>query len=886
MLINKYDPRLKKLAELEQTFACGEKILDELAAELKPGKDNQLSRQSWIITGARGAGKSHLLTLLYHRVKNDETLSRYWWPVIFPEELFGVDSLYRLLIQVFEHIFKGDGTSSILPEIKNEFSAIKKIRITGNLKQKSQTAHSLAGQLFDLLAKLKSVTNKSFILMWENLQYLLREQLSEDDVKHLRGFMSERQDVFIIIGTALTVFDEISDYGKPFYHFFRLRAMDNLERVEIVDFLLKLAAFRKDEGINGRVEKNRRYIYLYQLLTGGNPRLILFLYELLLGHENLDTYMILEKITELTPYFLDKTRDESGQRKLILDTLATGVPAQTAKEIAEGINEDYKSILEQLKRLSAEGWIKEISIDAVDVRKNEVFYALRDYFYRIWYKTRTRGIEESDILCMAELVVFLFDRKEIEERLLKLAGLNKETQALYEKSLELAADDFFMKNLNLLLKEAEKYEIEEVKNLLTKLQYFKNRKDWTNLIVTSEKILSYQVVKVFGYHYLTKAYQELGDVRQAKEYLKKTINEIEPDSYLKCFFLGYTYYQLTQYKESYWAFSECIKYYKVIEKGQERIYNFFLNNDLLKKIGHELFESSIELQHLLDKSSSPEIKFESLCRLLLLGKFLTVTDAFERLLEETNLPFEGSQKLEIFLKFAILDILKNQPQNTELKIFFKYWVHLVSRQYDEHNVRKIFMQFLFDHIVTAGKKNISLEAIKSMFNQLDEEGVEIPDVLLKINAAFKNPNHRESQQWMADPLFSQSVIQLLRDTVDIDDETFTHDDVFEKLVTENSIFRLSRVNGEGPDNIIITPGDVKIVGRSPDNDVILNSRTVSRFHARISYGKNGIIVEDLGTTNGTSVNNKKIFSKKLKLGDVVTFVGASSYELRLSLERM
>lgn len=757
MLINKYDPRLKKLDELEQTFACGEKILDELAAELKPGKDNQLSRQSWIITGARGAGKSHLLTLLYHRVKNDETLSRYWWPVIFPEELFGVDSLYRLLIQVFEHIFKGDGASSILPEIKNEFSAIKKIRITGNLKQKSQTAHSLAGQLFDLLAKLKSITNKSFILMWENLQYLLREQLSEDDVKHLRGFMSERQDVFIIIGTALTVFDEISDYGKPFYHFFRLRGMDNLERVEIVDFLLKLAAFRKDEGINGRVEKNRRYIYLYQLLTGGNPRLILFLYELLLGHENLDTYMILEKITELTPYFLDKTRDESGQRKLILDTLATGVPAQTAKEIAEGINEDYKSILEQLKRLSAEGWIKEISINAENTRKNEAFYALRDYFYRIWYKTRTRGIEESDILCMAELVVFLFDRKEIEERLLKLAGLNKETQALYEKSLELAADDFFMKNLNLLLKEAEKYEIEEVKNLLTKLQYFKNRKDWTNLIVTSEKILSYQVVKVFGYHYLRKAYQELGDVKQAKEYLKKTINEIEPDSYLKCFFLGYTYYQLTQYKESYWAFSECIKYYKVIEKGQERIYNFFLNNDLLKKIGHELFESSIELQHLLDKSSTPEIKFESLCRLLLLGKFLTVTDTFERLLEETNLPFEGSQKLEIFLKFAILDILKNQPQNTELKIFFKYWVHLVSRQYDEHNVRKIFMQFLFDHIVTAGKKNISLEAIESMSNQLDEEGVEIPDVLLKIIAALKDPNSRESQQWMADPLFSQIV---------------------------------------------------------------------------------------------------------------------------------
>ncbi len=768
MLINKYDPRLKKLDELEQTFACGTKILDELVAELKPGKDNQPSRQSWIITGARGAGKSHLLTLLYHRVKKDETLSRYWWPVIFPEELFGVDSMYRLLLQVFEHIFKGDGASPIPPEIKDEFSAIKKIRITGNLKQKKQTAHCLAGQLFDLLAKLKAVTNKSFIMMWENLQYLLREQLSEDDLKHLRSFMSEHQDVFIIIGTALTVFDEISDYGKPFYHFFRLRGMDNLEREEIVDFLLKLAAFRKDEGIDGRIEKNRRYIYLYQLLTGGNPRLILFLYELLLGHENLDTYMILEKITELTPYFLDKTRDESGQRKLILDTLATGAPAQTAKEIAQGINEDYKSILEQMKRLSAEGWIKEISINAGNTRKNEVFYALRDYFYRIWYKTRTRGIEESDILCMAELAVFLFDRKEIEERLKKYAGLNKETEALYEKSLKLAADKSFMKNIDLLLNEAEKYELEEMLVLMFKAVAPLISNDWLKLIDAAEKMLLYPKLKALGYCYIGKGHKKLGNNQQAAEYFKKITVEIEPDSSEQWHILGDSFYELNQYEESYWALSEGIKYYHIDErdgggKGEIRIFSIFFDIDILKKIAHEIFESSLELQHLLDKGSTPGIKFESLCRLLLLGKFSTVTDVLDRLLEETALPSEESQKLEFLLRDAILDILKNRPQDTELKLFFKYWVHLVSKQYDEHLARKMFTEFLFTHIVmvrTIGKKDISLEAIEGMCNQLEEEGIEIPDVFLKIIAAFKDPNTRESQQWMADSLFSE-IVRLL-----------------------------------------------------------------------------------------------------------------------------
>jgi len=719
MLKNKYDPRLKKLDELEQTFACGEKIAEELLEELKPGKDNQLSRQSWIITGARGAGKSHLLTLLYHRIKKDELLSRRWQPVIFPEELFGVDSIYRLLLQVFEHIFKGDGASPTPREIRDKFTEIKKTRIIGSLKEKKQTGHMLAKQLFELLAELKSVTGKSFILMLENLQYLLREQLSADDARHLRGFMSENPDVFIIIGTALTVFDEISDYGKPFYHFFRIRSMDNLERQEIMDFLLKLAAFRKDEGIDERILENRRYIYLYQLLTGGNPRLILFLYELLLGNEKLDTYMILEKITELTPYFLDKTRDESGQRKLILDTLATEAPAQTAKEIAHNINEDYKSIVEQLKRLATEGWIKEISIDAVDVRKNEVFYALRDYFYRIWYKTRTRGIEESDILCMAELVVFLFDRSEIEERLKKYANSNEDIRQLYEKALELSSAESFMKNIVFLLKESKKFENEEVNELFKEFVNYLKNSDYEKGIKCAGKLLYYPDWKPVGYL----------AIGMGNDFLKN-------------------------YDESYAAFSKYIKYTP-----------FFAPSILahLRTIAHQIFNNSDELQKLFDINSALSIKFESLCRLFLLGKFPAVADTIDQLLEEPGLPEEEIKKLDLLLESGILNMLRENPQDIDLKVFIKYWLRIIGKMNDPQKVRTKLLQFISLYIGKVAKENISLEWMGSIFRQLYDEGIDISDIMRKIIAAVKNPNTREAQQWMADPLFSEIVHQLSRD---------------------------------------------------------------------------------------------------------------------------
>lgn len=62
MIINKYDPRLKKKDELSRTFVCGEMILEELLTELHPRKNKKLSNQSCIIIGSRGVGKSHLVS--------------------------------------------------------------------------------------------------------------------------------------------------------------------------------------------------------------------------------------------------------------------------------------------------------------------------------------------------------------------------------------------------------------------------------------------------------------------------------------------------------------------------------------------------------------------------------------------------------------------------------------------------------------------------------------------------------------------------------------------------------------------------------------------------------------------------------------------------------
>lgn len=61
------------------------------------------------------------------------------------------------------------------------------------------------------------------------------------------------------------------------------------------------------------------------------------------------------------------------------------------------------------------------------------------------------------------------------------------------------------------------------------------------------------------------------------------------------------------------------------------------------------------------------------------------------------------------------------------------------------------------------------------------------------------------------------------------------------------------------------------IGKSPDNQIMLNYNDVSRKHAILYKDSNGnIVIEDTNSTNGTYVNGVRITSKVLQRGDKVT----------------
>jgi two-component system, cell cycle response regulator len=90
--------------------------------------------------------------------------------------------------------------------------------------------------------------------------------------------------------------------------------------------------------------------------------------------------------------------------------------------------------------------------------------------------------------------------------------------------------------------------------------------------------------------------------------------------------------------------------------------------------------------------------------------------------------------------------------------------------------------------------------------------------------------------------------------------------------------------GAGRDMLRFTtlePGMQILIGRDESAELRINDITVSKRHARVVVGSDGsIIIHDLNSTNGTSVNARQISRAELKVGDHLE-IGAVSVRLEL-----
>ncbi|GAB1420591.1 hypothetical protein MASR2M15_06970 [Anaerolineales bacterium] len=83
-------------------------------------------------------------------------------------------------------------------------------------------------------------------------------------------------------------------------------------------------------------------------------------------------------------------------------------------------------------------------------------------------------------------------------------------------------------------------------------------------------------------------------------------------------------------------------------------------------------------------------------------------------------------------------------------------------------------------------------------------------------------------------------------------------------------YRLIERRGPQPNQVHDLVEAVSNIGRDITNQVVINDREVSRHHSRITISGDDVMIEDLGSTNGTFVNGRRLTGAvALNNGDMI-----------------
>lgn len=84
-------------------------------------------------------------------------------------------------------------------------------------------------------------------------------------------------------------------------------------------------------------------------------------------------------------------------------------------------------------------------------------------------------------------------------------------------------------------------------------------------------------------------------------------------------------------------------------------------------------------------------------------------------------------------------------------------------------------------------------------------------------------------------------------------------------------FRVILRTGPNPGKVFPLEKVELFIGRDLSNDVVINDPEISRRHSRLLLSNGVYFLEDLGSTNGTSINGQRLVSPSaLQHGDVIT----------------
>jgi tetratricopeptide (TPR) repeat protein len=394
--LSRFTPSLISPEALEAVFVQRGPLAARLV-ELVRASVLTKAKHHTLLVGPRGIGKTHMVSLIYSRVRAMADLNERMLVAWLREDEWGVTSFLDLLLRILRALANEENGSDEGQAIERSMVALYELSAGEAELAAGNTLKEIAG-------------GRTLVLIVENLDEIFHN-IGDEGQKQLRSYVQENPFI-TTVATSQSLIREFSLQTSPFYGFFRISHLEELTFDESAQLLENIARFKGDEELASfiRTPEGRARVRTVYDLAGGNHRVYVILSEFL-TRQGLEEVVgpFMGMLDDLTPYYQERMRWLSPQQRKIVDLLCDLGRAANVKEIAQRTFMTHQTASGQLRTLRELGYVKSKQSG------RESFYELREPLMRLTVEVKkTRG---APVRLLVDFLRFWHSRDELKTRL-------------------------------------------------------------------------------------------------------------------------------------------------------------------------------------------------------------------------------------------------------------------------------------------------------------------------------------------------------------------------------------------------------------------------------------------------------------------------------------
>jgi len=356
MATARFTPSLLDRETLEKLFVSRQHLLDLAIGKINAAASGS-GRSHLLFVGPRGAGKTHLVSLAYHRATSLPEYGEKFqisWLLEDPWTIFSAQEFFDAIVDHLE------------PKLHDHPRGAEGVI----------AAARAAGPI---------------VVFVENLDQVL-DQIGSDGQRAVRALI-ENERALLLIATTTRITPDLRSQGQPFYGFFDEVDLPPLDVDGAQEMLQALARESGDDALAAKLAQpsSRAKLAAVEHLTGGQPR-VWALLGAGLTVDGLDDLVktLVERFDDLTPYYQEQLARLSRNERRVVKALSDADRSLTVKMLAELTGIEQRSLSRTMTDLRRRGWVKPRTgylMQFVDQRLT--YYDLAEPLARIAFQLKT-----------------------------------------------------------------------------------------------------------------------------------------------------------------------------------------------------------------------------------------------------------------------------------------------------------------------------------------------------------------------------------------------------------------------------------------------------------------------------------------------------------------